>query len=297
MAASVHDRLLNRAREEGRRFDVLLQYYAMERFLFRLSKSKHAANYLLKGALLLYARSVAQSRMTRDIDLWGIGANTVSFLEEMVRDCMEVDVQDDGLRFDADSVSANEIAPEAAYQGVRVNFIAYLGTARISMQVDVGFGDAVTPAPIQLGYPTLLDHEAPQLSGYPLETVVSEKYQAMVYLGLLNSRMKDFFDIWFISSSFEFSGTEICAAIKATFDRRDTPIPDSFPEELIVEFAADAAKRAQWDSFLRKRGLDSLGLRLTEALDRAEKFLGPPTRSLAEGKTFASKWHSGGEWV
>ena len=296
VAASVHARLLNKAREEGRRFDELLQYYAMERFLFRLSQSPHVERFVLKGALMLRTHAIEQPRLTRDIDLLGFGPSRTEHLEQIVRDCLRLHVPDDGLSFDPGSVEGSEISREAEYQGVRIRFKGHLGNARTVMQVDIGFGDAIVPGPIWIDYPELLDFGTPRLLGYTLESAIAEKYQAMVYLGMVNSRMKDFYDLWFLARGFSFDGERLCQAIEATFSRRQTDLPADTPVALTPAFSDDPAKQRQWEAFLRKTRIDADELTLPNVTGRVKAFLTLPTIALVEGRSRAKRWPPGGPW-
>ena len=223
VGASVRQRLLNKARETGRPFSELLQYFAMERFLYRLSKSEYADKFVLKGALMLTAWNAPLLRPTMDIDLLGRIGNDIGAMTAIVREICAGHVEpDDGLVFDAATVQGERIAEAAEYEGVRVRFRATLDAARIQMQLDVGFGDIVVPAAVPTTYPTILDLPAPHLLAYSRETAIAEKFEAMVKLGELNSRMKDFFDIWLLSRSFDFDGPRLCEAIEKTFKRRGT---------------------------------------------------------------------------
>jgi len=197
MAASVHARLLNKARESAARpFMELLQYYGMEKFLLRMSRSEYAKEFILKGALLLRTTGISEIRPTQDIDLSRETAQTIEELENMVRDCCQIKVEEDGLTFDPDTVKGEDIREDQAYKGVRIKFLGKLGNARIPMQIDIGFGDVVSPSPLWIEYPVLLDGDSPNLLAYTLESAIAEKYQAMVHLDMANSRMKDFYDIW-----------------------------------------------------------------------------------------------------
>jgi len=196
LGASVRERLLNRARSQTRPFQELLQYYAMERFLYRLSRSRYSEKFILKGALLLTAWRAPLSRSTMDIDLLGRTSNDLEHIRTLVGEVCAMESQPDGIEFDAKSVKAARIKEDAEYEGVRVRFHATLACARISMQIDIGFGDVVTPSAIEIKYPTLLEFPAPVLLAYPKETVIAEKLEALTALGTLNSRMKDYFDLW-----------------------------------------------------------------------------------------------------
>lgn len=295
VAASVRQRLLNAARESGRPFDELLQYFAMERFLFRLSASPHGERFVLKGGLLLATWYAAPTRATRDIDLLGSVKNDVDRIVAVVRDVCGQEVEPDGLEFDADTVVGERIAEEAEYEGVRVRFRGNLDNAQLSMQIDVGFGDAVVPAPVVIEYPTLLDLPAPRVRAYTRESVIAEKFHTMVRRGLLNSRMRDFFDIWSLSRQFDFDGSILAAAIRETFTRRGEDFVPR-PVALTAEFAADAGKVTQWRGFLRKGLLRGAPGELNEVILALAIFLGPVAEALHAGREFKDRWEAPGPW-
>jgi hypothetical protein len=298
MAASVHARLLNRAKAEGRTFNELLQYYGMERFLYRLSRSEHSAHFVLKGALMLQFWGAPLTRATKDIDLLGREAQSVDQLVACVKDCFAVDVEDDGLRFDADSVSGDEIRIDAKYSGVRLTFVAFLQRARIHLQVDVGYGDVVTPEAQDVEYPSLLDFEPPRLLGYTPETAIAEKLHAMVILDMANTRMKDFFDIWVLARGRPFSGVVLADAIAATFRRRATDLPTSAPIALTPTFHSAPVKETQWRAFLRKGRVDrSPSPPLSDVVQCIHEFVMPVIDALAAGASFTRHWSPGGPWV
>jgi len=208
---------ISRARNEN--FNFVLDRYAMERLLYRLSKSPHERAFVLKGAMLFTVWSGHPHRATKDIDLLGSGAPDLARLKTIFQDICDVDVEDDGIVFDRSSVTAARVKEDADYEGVRVQFKGKLGTAVLNLQVDVGFGDAVTPPPVVTAFPVLLESPPPRLKVYPRETVVAEKLEAMVQLGIANTRMKDFFDLDFLGRSFEFDGPVLTHAIRETFKR------------------------------------------------------------------------------
>lgn len=250
VSASIHQRLLNIAKETGRPFNALLQYFAMERFLFRLSRSTHANSFVLKGALLFRVWDTPDSRATRDIDFLAYVDNSPEFIASVIRDICVIADPNDGLSFDAESVVAQRIKEDADYEGVRVRFRGQLGNARIHMQVDVGFGDLIHPGAVQADYPTLLEMAAPSLRAYTPETVIAEKSQAMVHLGSLNSRMKDFYDIWRMSRQFDFEGNVLREAIQRTFNNRGTEFVVF--EELVQELLESEDIKTQWLAFRRR---------------------------------------------
>ena len=223
VAASVHQRLLNVARETGKPFIEVLQYFAMERLLYRLSCSGHKDSFVLKGALPFRVWDVPDSRATRYIDFLAFLDNSPENLAAIFREVCSIE-GDDGLVFNPDSINARTIKEDADYEGVRVRFRGLLGKAKVTMQVDIGFGDKVHPNVVQADYPVLLDLPAPSLRMYPPETVAAEKVEAMVHLGSLNSRMKDFYDVWRLSQQFEFDDAVLSEAIRQTFDNRGTTL-------------------------------------------------------------------------
>lgn len=296
VSASVRQRLLNEARASGRPFNELLQYFAMERFLFRLSRSPHAERFVLKGALMLATWDISLTRPTKDIDLLGHMDNDVERIVALVKEVCRQEVEPDGLDFDSASVAGERIAEEAEYEGVRVRFKGHLGTARGSMQIDVGFGDAVVPGPVTADYPTILDLPAPRVQGYTRESVVAEKFHAMVLRGLVNSRMRDFFDVWALSRQFDFEGAVLAEAVRETFARRGFEV-DPHPVALTDEFAAYAGKASQWRGFLRRSRLEGAPADLADVVVAIADFLGPVAAALHEEREFGSRWRAPGPWA
>jgi predicted nucleotidyltransferase component of viral defense system len=298
VAASVRQRLKNLAARQGEEFQALLTRYAGERLLYRLTQSKYREQFILKGAFLFSIWSDEPHRPTRDLDLLGRGDNTLSYLEKVFQEICQVEVLDDGLEFNSYTVRSQRIKEDNEYEGVRINLRSNLtGTrTRIELQVDIGFGDAVTPAAINREIPTLLSFPAPLLSTYPKETVIAEKFQALVFLGMANSRMKDFYDLWFLSQKFEFEGKILSLAIKETFKRRRTPLPLFNPLALSKDFSEDGSKVAQWKAFLRKSKLLKSEISLSQVITNLENFLMPPVRALVQGETFKKKWFPAGRW-
>jgi len=239
LAASVRQRLLNLARQRKDEFQLVLIHYGLERLLYRLSISEYANQFTLKGALLFQLWVGQPHRSTLDLDLLSKGNSDVERFKGIFRQICTLSVPDDGLLFLPESVTAEEIREDQRYNGIRIHATATLGKAKIPIQVDIGFGDAVTPASKRIDYPSLLGFPAPKLRAYPKETVVAEKFEAMVSLGITNSRMKDFYDLWMIARDFEFDGEILSKAIQATFRRRGTNIPTELPVALAGEFAAD----------------------------------------------------------
>jgi predicted nucleotidyltransferase component of viral defense system len=297
IASSVRQRLLDLSRTRNEDFQLILTRFASERLLYRLSQSRHAERFMLKGALLFALWTGRMLRPTRDVDLLGSGSPGTEALAATFREVCENQLDhDDGLRFHAESVTAEPIREDQEYEGIRVRFRVTLGRARIDLQVDVGFGDAVTPSPDVVDFPSLLDFPAPRIRAYPRETVIAEKYQAMVQLGIANSRMKDFFDIWIMAREFPFDGRTLSEAIRATFQRRQTPVPASAPMALRADFGEDIAKGQQWQAFATRSGTMSSVPTLALVVEDLAKFLIPPSQAVAGGKEFLERWDAGGPW-
>ena len=282
VAASVRQRLLNRSRETGEDYNLLLTRFGNERLLYRIGASPHADRFVLKGAMLFAAWTGTPHRPTRDLDLLGRGDPSPDAVAALIRGACETPItRDDGLRFDLSGVTAQEIREAQEYGGVRVAVPATLGNARVPLRVDVGFGDVVTPPARPLTYPTLLaDLPPPVLAAYPPETVVAEKVQAMVELGMANTRLKDFFDVWLLLRDFELDDASIATAIRATFTRRRTPLPASLPTALSDAFAHDEAKLEQWAAFVGRSGVAGVvppfGAVIAALRDRLTPLLTPP---------------------
>lgn len=293
--ASVRQRLLNKAKAEGRDFNEVLQYYAMERFLYRLTRSDYADRFILKGALMFWVWRVADFRATMDIDMLGMMKNDLSVVASVIKKICAQPVKEDGLRFDPSTVKAARIVEGADYKGVRVRFRGFLERARITMQIDIGFGDTVSPGPVSVDYPSLLDFPAPHMKGYRRETSVAEKFEAMCTKGLLNSRMKDLYDIWLLCRRFDFEGKDLAGAIRGTFSSRHREIPAA-PLALEPLFARDKDKVVQWRAFRRKSRLSGAPANLHVVIAVIKRFLGPVAKALAERKPFNRKWKAPGPW-
>lgn len=252
LSASILARLLMLAKQRGDDYSLLLNRFALERLLLRISTSPHANRFLLKGALLFALWYDTPHRPTRDADLLGFGPEDDANLIATFRDIAAMDLGD-GIVFDPESVNADAIREDNTYGGTRITLVARIGSARCVLQIDVGFGDAVTPEPQTVTYPTLLKNfEAPTLRVYPVYTVIAEKYHAMVMLGQANSRMKDFYDLAVIAQRTTLDGATLAAAIAATFARRQTPLPTEHPLALTSQFGEDPGKLRQWQAFLNK---------------------------------------------
>jgi len=266
----------------------------MERFLFRLAQSHHARSYILKGALMLRSMGAGMSRPTMDIDLLGRASNDHTALRKFVEDCAAIEVAD-GMVFDAASIGLQDIAQDADYHGVRIRFIAYLGKARVRMQVDVGFGDKVTPRPRLRDFPQILDFGVPRLRVCPPETAIAEKLQVMVSREAVNSRMKDFYDIYLMCQHLDFQGPLLVQAVRATFANRHVDLPPQTPLALSSHFASLPGKAEQWTAFVR--GLqEDRAPSLTATVAALSDFLTPVLRAAAAGRAFDRHWPKGGPW-
>ena len=296
LAASVRQRLMNLARARNEDFQLVLTRYALERLLYRLAQSEHRDVFVLKGAMLFQLWSDQPHRPTRDLDFLGRGDNSIPRFER-TSGKYALAIEDDGLVFRAESVRGGTIKEDQEYEGLRLALDCRLENARIPIQIDIGFGDVVTPAATEVSYPVLLDFPAPVLPAYSRESVVAEKFQAMVMLGITNSRMKDFFDLWFLARHFEFQGPLLCQAIRATFERRHTPVPTEAPVALSSEFAQDRGKQTQWRAFISKGKLETGGAGLPDVMDVLNGFLMPPTRALAAGRLLEMVWPASGPWL
>ncbi len=293
---SVRARLQNKAKETGRSFSEMLQYFGMERFLYRLSQSRYVDQFILKGALMFTAWQVMERRTTRDIDFSARFDNQVESIEKMIKDICKVPVSSDGIEFDAATVKGRKIKEDADYEGVRVKFLGFLDRARIAIQVDVGFGDVIYPKPKAIDYPVILDFPQPRLKVYPTESVISEKFEAMVKLGLLNSRMKDFYDLWLMLRQFEFDGIKLAEALKRTFSHRKTPLPVYKPlfDGEIYDEKSD--RQTLWKAFLKKGDIKYAPEELRNTATEIEEFLIKPLAAAGKGQEFKKEWKAPGFW-
>ncbi|MBN1855276.1 MAG: nucleotidyl transferase AbiEii/AbiGii toxin family protein [Pirellulales bacterium] len=296
MAASVRQRLLNLSRTRGEDFQFVLTRYALERFLYRLSQSEHRDVFVLKGAMLFQLWGDQPHRPTRDLDLLGRGEISIPRFERIVREVCGAAVEDDGMTFSGESVHGDVIKEDQEYEGLRLTLEGHLENARIPIQIDIGFGDVVTPAASEVSYPVLFDFPAPVLLAYSRESVVAEKFQAMVMLGIANSRMKDFYDLWILARQFDFQGPLLCEAIRVTFEKRRTLVPSDVPTALSAEFSHDESKRAQWRAFVNKSKLDTGDLGLDEVATVLRDFFVPCARAVAAGNKFEMEWPPSGPW-
>jgi len=281
ISASVRARLQNLSRETGQSFELMLTRYALERLLYRISTSAYAERFVLKGAMLLTSWFEDPHRATRDLDLLGFGDPSPDAMIAAFREILAADVAD-GVEFDLDALRVDQIRETLKYGGLRLRTTASISGARIAVTVDVGFGDALEPGAEVIDYPSLLDLPTLRLRAYARETVIAEKFQAMVALGRANSRMKDFYDVWLLSQSFPFDDDRLARAIAATFERRVTSIPAELPDALTPAFAEDDQKRRQWSAFLENVALDPGSL--ADVTATVAEFIMPHAASAAKLK-------------
>ncbi len=297
VAASVHAQLQNRRKTTGEDFQFLLQRYASERFLYRLGRSVHRSRYVLKGAMLFALWGGSIYRPTRDLDFTGYGSAETDDVLASLREVCGVPVADDGLFFDPATLTAEPIRDDNEYQGLRIKFRATLANARIPMQIDIGFANAIEPPAIETDYPALLEMPAPRIWAYPKEAVVAEKLHAIVVLGERNSRYKDFYDLHALARQFPFDGGRLSRAITATFDRRRTGITAVIPAGLAPRFHVDAARAGQWRAYLNRNQIPGAPADFAMVSELLLTFLGPIWRAIAAGQSFTDSWPAGGPWM
>lgn len=297
LIASIRQKLLNIADRTGEDSNHIWSRYAVERLLYRLSISEFSGDFVLKGAALFSVWSSDPHRPTLDLDLLAFGEDSAERILTVFRRLCVIEDDSDGLHFDAESIRVSSIREEAEYHGRRVNIIAYLGTVRIPVQVDIGFGDVVTPGIDMIDFPTLLDMPSPHIRACPRPTVVAEKFHAMILLGIANSRMKDFYDLYTLINRFEFDGAILCEAIKATFARRKTPVPSGTPLALSDEFLGNAMKATQWKAFIRKIGTGTPTPAFAEIIEQLRVFFLPVLGAISNDAQSTTRWLPGGPWT
>lgn len=291
-AASVRAKLLNRSRETGEELQNLLMRFAAERLLYRLSRSPHKDKFLLKGAALFAFWFDQPHRPTKDLDLLGRGASDILTLENILREICRIEAAD-GLQFLAETVKGENIREDQVYGGTRLTLTAMLERARIPLQIDIGFGDVVTPNATKETLPTILELPAPRVKIYPKETVIAEKFEAMVKLGIANSRMKDFWDVRYLIKEFDFDGALLQKAIRATFAARQTAFPEVLPVALTNDFAANVLIVSHWNAFVKRNRIQT-ELDLTEIIQKLREFFAPVIE--ADEQEFNKSWNAGKGW-
>ncbi len=296
VVASVLARLRNEAKAQNVPFNQILQFYAIERFLSRLSRSPHVDGVLLKGALLLKTVGIPRARPTLDIDLLRQGSADRGSLVALVRDCALIEDASDGVTFDTDHMVVEDITKDADYHGTRVQIPVRMDNVRLNVQIDFGVGDIVVPRPRLIEYPAFLGQPPLRLRAYAIETAIAEKFQAMVERDLANSRMKDFYDIWVCSRHLEFDGPVLAKSLVATFERRATPLPAKKPTAFTPDYFAAHTHQLQWRAFVKRIGEAELVERFPEIVAGVADFIMPVATSSATGLPFRSRWLAGGPW-
>ncbi len=296
-AASIQAKLKNKADKSGRPFNEILQYYGMERFLYRLSKTPYASDFILKGGLMFYGLGIPRRRSTRDIDFLGTAEYTKRDILSVFRAAMSVSFPEDGVLFDSKTLHLSQTQTAANQGGMRITFIGTLGKARIPMQVDIGFSDELASEALNIDYPVLLaGMEKPRLRGYPPESIISEKFYAMIRFADLNSRWKDYYDIYLLTDTFEFGSEALINALKATFDNRPAKLTDEVPYGLRDEFVV--ANQGSWESFLYKSKLQNDALKdLSVVVNRIRQFLEYPLREIqSDTRAREKRWSRNIGW-
>jgi predicted nucleotidyltransferase component of viral defense system len=295
--ASIQARLKNKADESGQPFNEILQYYGMERFLYRLSKTRHVNDLILKGGLMFYGLGIPMRRTTRDIDFLGVSENMQQDILSIFHEALSVPFLEDGVLFDMESLQISPTQVEANHGGIRITFSGNLGKMRLPIQVDIGFSDELVSETLRMDYPVILaDMEKPRLQGYPPESIISEKFHAMVRFADANSRWKDYYDIWLLTETFEFESHSMANAIRATFANRPTELEDQIPYGLRESFAV--SKQGEWELFLRKGKFTNDAIKdLTTVVNRIWQFLEYPLREVVDGEKLPTKrWERGSGW-
>jgi predicted nucleotidyltransferase component of viral defense system len=296
LPVSIQARLLNHARKQALDYNRVLERYALERFLYRLSQSPYSERFVLKGAMMMGVWLGEDIRPTRDADLLGFGELSNNSLLNIFGEVCELPIDPDGMVFAADTLTIEDIREDDPYGGRRITLFSHLGNARLPIQVDIGIGDTVIPEPEWLDYPSLLDMPPARLRVYHAETCIAEKFHAMNILGMANSRMKDFFDIAMLAEREAFDGAILAAAVRATFERRNTPLPTEIPVSMTRAFAKDADKQRQWKAFLTRNNLINAAS-LEIVVKTIHAFLWPVVTALIETGSFSGNWKPIGHWV
>jgi hypothetical protein len=292
MGQSVFTRLLNIAKQSGETHQYLLTRYAIERLLYRLSISEYAEQFILKGGTLLLAWQGKNHRVTRDVDFLGIGTSRIADIKQIFKTICLIPTIDDGVIFLPERMMGEEIMENKRYAGARITLIAQIYSAKQTIQVDIGFGDVIIPRREKLAYPSQLDMPAPQLWVYPKYTVIAEKFETMISLGIINSRLKDFYDVWLMARLFDFEGEILKQAIKSTFERRNRPLPANTPSAFTPEFYADKDRVIQWGSFIKRDIINQTGeiVTFTEVIQSIQSFIMPVIESSKQDQSFNAIW-------
>jgi predicted nucleotidyltransferase component of viral defense system len=295
VGSSIRQRLLNLAHASHRSFNEVLQYYMIERFIYRLSKSSYRHKLILKGALMFVAWNLTETRATRDIDLLGKTSHSIENITQIIRDICLIDCPEDAANFLPETIDCSPIQERNEYHGIRVRFFGELAKARTRMQIDIGFGDSVSPCPQDLYYPTLLEMPQPSIMGYTPESLIAEKVHAMIKLGIINSRIKDYYDVWFLSQQFPFKGYELAAAIKQTFLTRRTALTN-FNIDILHQLGSDEVKHRYWKAYIEKNQLLDSAISFNSVINQIELFIYPIFEYQLKNKEFEQIWKPPGPW-
>jgi len=296
LGASVLARLKKYATETKLTFNEVLIYYGLERFLYRIAESRHENQFILKGALVMLTWPQSHIRTTSDMDLRSYINPDSQTVIEIMREICELKTAPDGIEFDPNSVTATNILETATHPGIRVRLIGYINKTRIHIQIDLAFTDPVFPEPMKVNYPSILQFPEPRIRIYPKETIIAEKLEAAVQLGEINTRMKDFYDLWQLSSNFEFEGITLVTAVRATFSSRNTGIPPTIPLALRSEFAKKNQKL--WKAFLSRINASEPGLQsLEEVIKTIREFLMPVVEAVYQNADFQKMWDPDRGWI
>lgn len=298
VVASVKQRLLNYARRQKLDFNLVLKRYALERFLYRLSSSPYKEEFILKGAMLFYVWIRETVRATKDLDLLGVGNPSERHLKKIIIEAGKIGTYNDGLVFDRESIRIEDIREENKYPGLRIHLVALLGNSRIPLQIDIGYGDSIEPKPEEIQYPVILDMPEPKLLAYTRESTIAEKFEAMVKLGVANSRMKDYYDVYYLSNSFNFEGNILQLAMQSTFKRRGASIPKIIPSGLSDGFCKTADVQLQWKGFLKRLGLNDVTDDFYIIVSEIRKFLLPVVSEINKKGLTNTHWsYEKREWI
>ena len=297
LPASVKQRLLNISKHKNIEFNVLLNKYALERLLYRISVSPSRNRFVLKGALLFWAWEKDFHRTTWDADFLDLESPSRERLSSAFQTVCKIEAKADGFHFLPETVQAEEIRGRAAFRGIRINLTGMLGKAKVPLQIDIGYGDALVPPPKFIRFPVLLNFPPPRIKACSRETMIAEKFHAAVDLGMRNSRMKDYFDIFYLSQKYDFKGKDLSRAICATFQRQETQIPSTPPLGLTPEFCSNPAKMIQWRSFRRQANISLADVNFDELVSIVREFIMPAASATANGKSFNDYWPPGGPWT
>lgn len=297
LGASIQQRLLNLAKESNRPFDEVLQYYMIERFIDRLSQSEYKNRMILKGALMFMVWDLAESRATRDIDFLGRTDNSIENVTKIVSNVCEIGERGDGVVFFPESVECEIIQERNEYSGIRARFNGEIASARTRLQIDIGFGDVVYPGPINLGYPTLLNMSSPQILAYTPESLIAEKMHAIIRHGINGTRIKDYFDVWFLSHQFAFQGEMLAEAIDQTFTKRGMSIKELNNQIFSGDYENNESKQKQWEAFIEKNRFPISPAKFKDAIAQIRLFISPIFEAKSQERHFQLIWHAPGPWV